>query len=189
MIKNILGGSLETIKEEGIESIKTAGSQITGKQKYQAAGQKTQAQQKQVASNKQQGQKGFGGAVQTAVGISPKSAPGKSELPQKPIEQTQETKDVVKHLYGGEKPEIPKEQIAQKEIEDKQKEEALKQRLHGEYYHKLTTPQRQAEEKPAEKVEREKMEELQEEKEKKAKGVPELVKQKKQRVEVPIGAG
>ena len=74
-------------------------------------------------------------------------------------------------------------------MEDKQKEQALRQRLHSEYYQKLTAPTRQAEEKPAEKVEREKMEELQKEEEKKEEEVPELVKQKKQRVEKVTGAG
>lgn len=144
MNKGIIGRTFEAVKEEGIESVKTATTQITGKQK--TAGQTNQGQTK----------------------------PGYQETPpaqktEGSIPQTEETKAVVRHLYGGEKPEMPKEEVVEKELEDRQRTEALRQRLHSEYYQTITRPSRQKEERPAEKVEREKRQEMQELEQKEAK--------------------
>lgn len=67
-------------------------------------------------------------------------------------------KAFIKGLYGEAAP-VSEEEKQKKELEDKQKAEALKQRLHSEYYQKLVHRPKAPEERPAEKVEREKKEE------------------------------
>lgn len=85
--------------------------------------------------------------------------------------QDQSNKDFLKDLYGNAPP-VSQDEIKQKELEDKQKSEALAQRLHSEYYSALVNRPKAQEERPAEKVEREKKEdewELQIKEEKKPK--------------------
>ncbi len=82
----------------------------------------------------------------------------------------EETKKIVKHLYGADAASVSDAEKQQKEARDKQKEQDLLKQLHDEsYYQPLVNPAKQQEEKPAEKIEREKMEELQQEEEKEKK--------------------
>lgn len=161
-MKNILGGTLEVIKEETGKTVKTAVSQVTGKQN--APGQS----QKQAKK--------------------PQSHQPPSESVQSKISKPGETKSFVKSLYGQDKAQITQGEVAQKELEDKQKKEALRQRLHSEYYQTLTNPPKQQEERPVEKVEREKKQEMAELEQKKAKKPPPLIQRARERVEKFPGA-
>lgn len=145
-MKNILGGTLEIIKEEAGKTVKMAVSQVTGKQAGHS--QIVQGQAKK-----------------------PQRPPGESVQLKTPT--SDETKSFVKGLYG-ENPPLKQEEIAKKELEDKQKKDALRQRLHSEYYQQLTNPPKQQEERPAEKVEKEKKQEMAELEQKKAEKPPPL---------------
>lgn len=162
-MKNILGGTLEVIKEETVKTVKTAVSQVTGKQN--APGQ-SQKQAKKPQSHQ----------------------PPPSESVQSKPSTPDETKSFVKDLYGQDKPQITQEEVAKKELEDRQKKEALRQRLHSEYYQTLTSPPKPKEERPAEKVEREKKQEMTELEQKKAEKPPPLVQRTRERVEKFPGA-
>lgn len=92
-----------------------------------------------------------------------------------PVANDQATQDFVKDLYapGGKKQNSVNATQApqgssqddttgsQKSVQEQQDLQALRKKLHDEvYYHKLINPPRQAEERPAEKVEREKQQEM-----------------------------
>ncbi|MBI2465391.1 hypothetical protein HYV64_04580 [Candidatus Shapirobacteria bacterium] len=147
----IIGDTLEVLQEEAKRGVKTAASQITGRQ----------------PKNKQ-----------------PK-APKEGE----------DKKDFVQDLYGGNVKPLTNEQVAKKEMEDKQKEETLRQKLHGEYYQKLISPQKrpqeaqEGQERAAERVERLGMEDLQKKKEDEEKKKPIAVAQAERKTEAPLGAG
>lgn len=113
-----------------------------------------------------------GQVVIEQIGVAQKKQQAPS---QKQQQQTQDDKqEFLEGLYGKAGP-IPDSEIAEKELEDKKKAEALKQQLHNEYYQNLIHPaKQQEEERPAEKLEKEKkMEEL-EASEKQAKKPPPL---------------
>lgn len=113
----------------------------------------------------------------------------------KPQKAKAEKKDFVQDLYGGDVKPLTDEEVAKKEIEDKQRKEALLQKLHGEYYQNLTAPTKRPEEakveqeREAERMERLKMEDLQEKKKEEEKKKPIAVLQAERKTEAPLGAG
>lgn len=157
------GEALEMIAEEAGQAKKIAISQVTGKQGQ--SGKQTQGQK--------------------ATSQTKTPSDTASSTPAKPIEASgdskttdQSTADVVKHLYG-QAPSVTDSEKQQKELKDQQNLEALRQRLHGEYYQRLTNPPKQKEEeRPAEKVEREKKEERWELEQKEKKKPPPLAVQR-----------
>ncbi|MBI1982091.1 MAG: hypothetical protein HYY87_04000 [Candidatus Levybacteria bacterium] len=122
-------------------------------------------------------EKGAKAVGQQVVGSKAKAQAGTSQQPKQSQDKSQ-TKAFVKDLYGGEKPPISPEEVQQKQAEDKQKEEFLRQRLHSEYYQQLTNPPKPKEERPAEKVEKEKKLEMKELEQKEAKKPPPLAAQR-----------
>ncbi len=153
------------VAEEAGQAKKIAISQITGKQgqagkQGQGQGQKTTAQTKTPSD-------------------APSSTSGKpAEAHSASKTADQSTADVVAHLYG-QAPPVTETDKQQKELKDQQSLEALRQRLHGEYYQRLTNPPKQKEEeRPAEKVEREKKEERWELEQKEKKKPPPLAVQR-----------
>ena len=99
--------------------------------------------------------------VSEQVGVAKKSARGRLSSGQKETKTVQtetdeERKKLLESMYEGNP--MTEEQKKQQELEDEQKKQALRQRLHSEYYQRLTNPPRVQEERPAEKVEREKKE-------------------------------
>lgn len=109
-----------------------------------------------------------------------------------PAEQAKEkaeTKEFVKDLYSPSEPgKNVKKGQENPELTDEQKIANLKQELHSKYFQDTFNPQKQEEERPAEKVEREEMQDLQAEK-KKEEEKPDFALQKaKQRVEKNPGA-
>lgn len=157
-----IGEALEVLQEEVEEGAQTAAQQITGKQQGQV----------QTSAGKQSGQ---GSAATKPQGMPPPPKPSEQTKPQgapEKIPQSEETKAFVKDMYGGELPSVSDAQVKQKELEDKQKMEALRQKLHREYYERLVKPPKPQEERPVQKVEREEEEKklaLGEEEEKKKK--------------------
>lgn len=123
-------------------------------------------------------EKGAKAAAQQVVGSKAKQVQQQDGSKNVPVAKKEETKQFVKDLYGGEKPQISSEELQKKELEDKQKEEALRQRLHSEYYQQLTNPPKPKEERPAEKVEKEKKQEMQDLQQKEAKKPPPLAAQR-----------
>lgn len=117
-------------------------------------------------------EKGSQTALQQVVGQKPgsgqnqvqKKQPSDQSLTQKDSgsSSNDQTKDFLRDVYAPSSKLPTSIEVQQKEEEDKQKVEALRQRLHSEYYQKLTNPPKPQEERPAEKVEREKQQELQE---------------------------
>ncbi|HBB76310.1 MAG: hypothetical protein A2186_02510 [Candidatus Levybacteria bacterium RIFOXYA1_FULL_41_10] len=77
---------------------------------------------------------------------------------------------------------------AQKSPEELVRIEALRRKLHGEYYENLTNPPKPQEERPVEKVEREEKEDRWKLQDKKAKEPPPLAVQNAQKVEKNPGA-
>jgi hypothetical protein len=99
-----------------------------------------------------------------------------------------ETRDFVKDLYASSSKDNSNLSKSDIKTEDSAKLAQVRQKLHGEYYQKLTTPKAQ-EERPTEKVEREEKEELQKdfvEKQKKPK--PLAISRLRERVEKFPGA-
>lgn len=143
---------MEMIAEEAGQAKKAVVSQVTGKQ----GGQKGPTS-KQSSHN-----------IPASQGVPPETT-SSSQLQDDP------TKTFVKDLYGN-APDIKQAEREKREMEDKQKLEELRQRLHSEYYQRLTTPpKQQGELRPAEKLEQEEKEEEQkelEEKEKEPKDLP-----------------
>lgn len=125
----------------------------------------------------EEAEKGAKAVAQQVVGSKAKQAPqgGSKNVP---AVKKEETKAFVKDLYGGEKPQISSEELQKKEFEEKQQKEALRQRLHSEYYQQLINPPKPKEERPAEKVEKEKQQEMQELQQKEAKKPPPLAAQR-----------
>ncbi|MBI4079533.1 MAG: hypothetical protein HY429_04535 [Candidatus Levybacteria bacterium] len=172
MANNIFGGALEILQEEAKITGKAAMQQITGmsddqkKQAGQAAQQQGSNEKTQKAPTQQQ---------------NPSSEEGGNE---------QATKEFVKELYESDEPAITPDQAQQKEMEDKQKMEALRQKLHSEYYQQLTNrPKTQEEaERPAEKVDRQEMEDLQKKQEEDQKKQPIAVNRAERTTEMFRGA-
>lgn len=122
-------------------------------------------------------EKGAKAVGQQVVGSKAKPKASTSQQPKQSQDKSQ-TKQFVKDLYGGEKPQISSEELQKKELEEKQQKEALRQRLHSEYYQGLVNPPKPKEERPAEKVEKEKQQEMQELQQKEAKKPPPLAAQR-----------
>lgn len=105
--------------------------------------------------------------------------------------------DFVKELYGATPNQKPPEQAQnpQKSPEEIQQMMALRQKLHGDYYQKLITPNsrpeeaQQEQEREQERMERLKMEDLQEKKKEDEKKKPIAVLQAERKTEAPLGAG
>lgn len=156
-----IGEALEILQEETEKGLKTAAAQITGK----TAGQTHTKQTQQAA----QGQASQNANQQSPVADAAAGMPSESTSANQP--QDDSSKQFVADLYGGNTQTVTEVEIKQKELEDKQKEEALRQRLHSEYYQRLTTPTKRQAPQAAEKIEMEKKEEeqkkLEEEKKKK----------------------
>ncbi len=150
------GEAFEMIAEEVGQAKKAVVSQVTGKQGQKPTTPKSSQPQK---ANQTQGDQGKGVPSETMAGNAQQDDP---------------TKSFVRDLYGGSS-EISQAEREKREIEDKQRLEALRQRFHSEYYERLTAPPKQQEPRPAEKLEQEKKEEEQkelEEKEKEPKDLP-----------------
>lgn len=150
------GEAFEMIAEEAGKAVKAATSQVTGKQGQKPATPKSNQPPK---ANQTQGGQIKGVPSETLAGG---------------VQQDDPTKSFVKDLYGG-SPEISQAEREKREMEDKQKLEALRQRLHSEYYERLVNEPKQQAPRPAEKLEQEKKEEEQkelEEKEKEPKDLP-----------------
>ena len=104
-----------------------------------------------------------------------------------------ETREVVKHLYGAdEKPgttEGTEKSTEAQKAEDKKEIEKKRAQLraHQEYFQSLTTP-KPKEERPAEKIEREKKQEMVDLQQKEKKKPPPIVQRAAQRVEKYPGA-
>lgn len=143
------------IAEEVGQAKKAVVSQVTGKQGQKPAASKTSQPQK---TNQTQGDQGKGVPSEAPTGNSQQDDPNKS---------------FVKDLYGGAS-EISQAEREKREIEDKQKLEALRQRFHSEYYERLVIPPKQQQPRPAEKLEQEKKEEEQKELEEKEKAPKDL---------------
>lgn len=169
-----IGEALEMLQEETEKGLKTAVQQITGKAQNQQAGG---IQVKQPFGNAQGKQAPT--AQKAAVVAQTQQAPSDQAKPREDVppdlkqvetQAKEEKKTFLKGLYGA-TPEITQAEVEKKKLEDKQKEEALRQQLHSQYYQSLTKSSRDEEERPQEKIEREeeekKMAELQEEEEKK----------------------
>lgn len=155
-----LGEAIEIMQEEAEKGLTTAKQQISGKQGSQPI---RQAQGKQA------------GAQQTAQ--SPSDAASKPQVSETLDAAGQATKEFLKDIYSADSPPLSPGEIKQKELEDKQKQEDLRQRLHSQYYQKFINPPKKQEPRAAEKVEQEKQEEmakLEEEEEKKPKDLPAL---------------
>ena len=155
-----IGEALEIFQEEAEKGLSTAKQQITGKKPGQAG--QTQAQQQGNQAAQQQPPPI---ADQTAANL-PSESIGSNQP------QDDSSKQFIQDLYGGKASSITEEEIQQKELEDKQKQEALRQKLHREYYEKLVTPAKQKEPRIQEKIEQEEEEKkqaiaLEEEKKKK----------------------
>lgn len=166
----VIGESIELIQEEAEKGLKTAAQQITGKTQGQQKGSQTQSNKQQAASTQTQKPPVDQGKPAENVPADLKQLETQTQA------QTQDpTKTFVKALYGS-TPEITQADIEKKKLEDKQKEETLRQQLHGQYYQNLTKPQKQQEERAQEKIGRE-------EEEKKEALV--LEEQKKKKEELP----
>lgn len=168
-----IGEAFETIVEETEKGVQTAQQQITGKPANQQATNPQVAQQAQKTQ-----QAAAAAAVQQPASdqAKPLDEAAHIDTKQPDTQKSDEKKSFLKGLYG-ETPEVTQAEVEQKKLEDIQKEERLRQQLHGQYYQKLTTPQQQPEERPQEKVERE------EEEKKEALALEE---EKKQKEELPI---
>lgn len=173
MANSVLGGAFEMLQEEAKITGKSAVQQITG------------VSDPSSQSSSGQAKKGGQGTNEKAV-----QAPAQQPLGAEQQNSEQQTKEFVKELYESEEPPITQDQAAQKEMEDKQKMEALRQRLHSEYYQQLTQrPKTQEEaERPAEKVERQEMEDLQQKQEEDKKKQPIAVTRAERSTEMFRGA-
>lgn len=150
-----IGEAVEILQEEAEKGVSAAKQQVTGKGQNQPTQQGGQAQQ--PPSDQAGGQ-----------------VPSESVPTNQP--QDDQTQQFVQDLYGG-TPNLTEGEIKEKELEDKKKQEELRQELHSQYYQGLVNRPRQGEERPAEKIEREEEEKkLQEQEE----------EEKKQKDELPV---
>lgn len=126
----------EMMQEELGQAGKAAKQQVTGKS----------GQQGNTQNAPQQGQQQPQGQIPQDQGQA---------IEQGAAQQNQgQTDDIVKQLYGSGDA-VSQGEVKAKELEDKQKEEALRQSLHSDYYQNLTNRPKPQEERLGEKVERE----------------------------------
>lgn len=184
-----IGEALEVLQEEVEKGISTAKQQITGKGQKpfggtggsprgltprgkQPFGQAQGKQGQQTSSQSQPQKPSDQGKPSEDLTADLKQAAEVADTSQ------EETKTFLKGIYGS-TPELTEAEIKKKELEDKQKQETLRQQLHGQYYQRLTTPSKPQEERPQEKSQREEeekeMAELKEEEEEKKKELPIIV--------------
>jgi len=123
------------------------------------------------------------------------NVPSTDALPQaQEASKSAEKPDDLLEMFG--KSDLSPEQLdgvkTQKQMEDQQQLQALRQRLHSEYYQKLITPTPKPEEneRPAERVERLEMQDLEEEKKKEQEKTPIAVARARSSAENKVaGAG
>ena len=154
-----IGEALEILQEEVEQGVKTAAQQITAKQSQQVS---------QAQSKSQSGQKPTQASSDQNTSV-PSEQVAASKPPIDPAKQ------FIQDLYGGRSPLITEAEIKQKELEDKQKHEELRQKLHSEYYQQLVNPSKPKEPHVQEKIEQEKQQDLvklEEEDKKKPKALP-----------------
>lgn len=162
-----IGEALEVFQEEVEQGVSAAKQQITGKPVGQS-----QAKQQSQPPPQQKGQNNQQDIADQAGNLPPEATPVSGS-------QDDPVKKFVQDLYGGNSPQVTEEEIRQKELEDKKKQEELRQKLHAAYYQPLVNSPKQQEERQGEKIEREeeekKMEEINREEEEKKKELPIIV--------------
>lgn len=167
-----IGEAIEIIQEEAEKGLTTAKQQITGKPAGLAQGKQSGQSKQGPQGSQAQGGGGQASGQKPSDGAKPQEAPAQ-------VPQSEETKSFVKDMYASQSPPLSEAEMKEKELEDKKKQEELRQRLHSEYYQRLVNPPKQQEERSAEKIEREeeekKMEQVQKEEEEKKKELPVVV--------------